>query len=250
MLAFSRLLGRRKGAVAAVIGIVLYTILVGASASVVRAAIMGGLSIFALQLGRRQNGFTTLAFTAAAMNVANPNVLWDVGFQLSFAATLGLVLFAQPFQEGVTRLLSRRLPAQTAAKVGGLVAAFVLLTLAAQLTTLPIMAYQFGTISLVSLLANPFVLPVQPAVMVLGGLALLLSYIYMPLGQLAGWIAWPFAAYTNRAVEFFNTLPHGVIVLGQFSSCSSSCGMSLSSYGFFRESACGVSSARPLLPLP
>jgi competence protein ComEC len=53
--------------------------------------------------------------------------------------------------------------------------------------------------------------------MVLGGLAVLLSLIYLPLGQLAGWIAWPFAAYSNRAVEFFNHFPHGVLVLGNFS---------------------------------
>ncbi len=79
------------------------------------------------------------------------------------------------------------------------------------------MAYQFGRISLVAVVANPFILPAQPAVMILAGLALLLSFIYLPLGKLAGWIAWPFAAYTNRAVEFFNRFPHGVIVLGEFS---------------------------------
>ncbi len=57
---FSRLLGRRKGALVAVLGILLYTVLVGATASVVRAAIMGGLAIFARQVGRRQNGLNTL----------------------------------------------------------------------------------------------------------------------------------------------------------------------------------------------
>jgi competence protein ComEC len=214
---FSRLLGRRKGAIAAIIGIVIYTVLVGASASVVRAAIMGGLAIFALQVGRRQNGLLTLSFTAAGMALVNPQTLWDVGFQLSFAATLGLILYAQPFQDWFTGLLSRRLPGETAAKIAGPVGEYVLFTLAAQLTTLPIMAYQFGRISLIAVLANPFVLPVQPAVMVLAGLAVLLSFIYLPLGQVAGWIAWPFAAYTNRAVEFFNRFPHGVIVLGDFS---------------------------------
>jgi competence protein ComEC len=217
VLIFGRLLGRRKGAIAAVVGVILYTIFVGASPSVVRAAIMGSLSIFALQMGRRQNGFTTLAFTAALMAAANPNILWDVGFQLSFAATLGLVLFGPPLQDWFTGLLSRHIPSQRAAQIGGLIGAYVLFTWAAQLTTLPIIAYQFGTISLVSLLANPFILPVQPAVMVLGGLALMLSFLSLPLGITVGWLAWPFAAYTNRAVEFFNTLPHGVIVLGQFS---------------------------------
>jgi beta-lactamase superfamily II metal-dependent hydrolase len=54
--------------------------------------------------------------------------------------------------------------------------------------------------------------------MVLSGLAVLLSFIYLPLGQVVAWVAWPFTAYTDRAVEFFNRIPHGVIILGDFSS--------------------------------
>ena len=214
---FSRLLGRRKGAIAALLGILLYTLLVGATASVVRAAIMGGLAIFARQVGRRQNGLNTLSFTAAVMAVLNPQVLWDVGFQLSFAATLGLILYAQPFEDWAVRMISRFASAERAKKNAGPVSAYLLFTLAAQLTTLPIMAYQFGHVSLIALVANPFILPALPAVMILAGLALMLSFIYLPLGKVAGWLAWPFAAYTNRAVEFFNGFPHGVIVLGQFS---------------------------------
>ena len=214
---FSRLLGKRKGAIFAVLGILLYTLLVGATASVLRAAIMGTLAIFARQVGRRQNGLNTLAFTAAVMAAFNPQLPWDVGFQLSFAATLGLILYAQPLEDWAVRLVSRFASPEKAKKIAGPISAFLLFTLAAQLTTLPLMAYHFGRLSLVGLLANPFVLPAQPAVMVLAGLALLLSFIYLPLGKAAGWLAWPFAAYTNRMVEFFNSLPHGVIVLGEFS---------------------------------
>jgi competence protein ComEC len=214
---FSRMFGPRKGAIAAVVGIILYTVLVGATPSVLRAAIMGGLAILARQLGRRQNGLNTLAVTAAVMAVINPNTLWDVGFQLSIAATLGLVLYAQPLQDWFTRLLARRLPLETAQNISAPVSSAMFFTLAAQLTTIPIMAYQFGRISLVSVIANPFVLPVQPAVMVFAGLAVLLSFVYLPLGRVVAWVAWPFAAYTDRAVEFFNRLPHGVIILGDFS---------------------------------
>ena len=59
---FGRLFGRRWGAVAAVLGIALYTLLVGATACVVRAAIMAGLSLLAAQVGRRQEGLNSLAF--------------------------------------------------------------------------------------------------------------------------------------------------------------------------------------------
>ena len=94
---------------------------------------------------------------------------------------------------------------------------FVLLTLAAQLTTIPIMAYHFQRISLVSFIANPFILPAQPAVMILGGLAVLLSLIWFPLGQIAAWVTWPFVVYSIRLVEIFGSIPHGTIVLGELS---------------------------------
>jgi competence protein ComEC len=151
------------------------------------------------------------------MAAMNPLVLWDVGFQLSFAATLGLVLYADPFTQAFVRVASRVLPSDRARELADPVGEYVLFTLAAQLTTLPIMAYHFGRISLVSFIANPFILPVQPAVMLLAGAALLLAMLYLPLGKLAAWIALPFASYTIRAVEFFDRMPNRVIVLGEFS---------------------------------
>jgi competence protein ComEC len=91
------------------------------------------------------------------------------------------------------------------------------LTLAAQLTTIPIMAYHFQRISLISFIANPFILPAQPAVMIIGGLAVLLSLVWLPLGQIVAWVAWPFVVYTIRIVELFDRVPHGTIFLGDFS---------------------------------
>ena len=79
------------------------------------------------------------------------------------------------------------------------------------------MAYHFQRISLVSFIANPFILPPQPAVMILGGIAVLLSLVWFPIGQVAAWIAWPFVVYTIRIVELFDRVPHGTIFLGDFS---------------------------------
>ena len=114
---FGRLLGRRRGALASLAAIGLYTLLEGASAPVVRAALMSGLSVFAAQVGRRQDGLNTLAFVAALMALFNPQVLWDVGFQLSFLATLGLVLYVGPLTEAFTGLLARRLPPERAQRL-------------------------------------------------------------------------------------------------------------------------------------
>jgi len=214
---FSKFLGPRRGALLAVIGIAFYTILVGADAAVVRAALMGGLALLAKQVGRRQFGLNTLLAVALVMCLWNPLYIWDVGFQLSFFATLGLILYADPFSQFANRIISRYFPASAAEKTAELFSEFVLLTLAAQVATIPIMAYHFQRISLVSFIANPFILPPQPAVMILGGLAVLLSLIWFPLGQIAAWVAWPFVVYTIRMVELFDRVPHGTLFLGKLS---------------------------------
>jgi competence protein ComEC len=213
---FNRLLGARRGSLAAFLAILVYAVLVGATPSVMRAAFMGGLGILAAYYGRRQNGLNSLSFTAAVLALLDPHILWDAGFQLSFAATLGLVLYARPLQDWVTSLLARHISIATAEKISTPLSEFMFFTLAAQLTTLPLMAYHFGRISLISLVVNPFILPVQPAVMVISGLALLLSFISLPVGQAVAWAAWPFASYTNRVVAFFGSLPLGVVKLGKF----------------------------------
>jgi len=214
---FSRFLGDRRGAIVAILGIALYTVLVGADAAVVRAAVMGSLALFAKQVGRRQVALNTLLAVAAIMCVWNPLYVWDVGFQLSFFATLGLILYATPFSEFANHIITKYFPTSAAEKFAELFSEFVLLTLAAQLTTIPIMAYHFQRISLVSFIANPFILPAQPAVMILGGLSVLLSHMWMLLGQLVAWITYPFVVYTIRIVEIFDRVPHGTLFLGDFS---------------------------------
>jgi competence protein ComEC len=169
--------------------------------------------LFARQVGRKNAGINTLAIVALIMAFINPLVLWDIGFQLSFFATLGLILYDEPFSNYTANLISR-FSKQDNSAVVKILNENVILTLAAQVMTIPLMAYYFNRISLISFIANPFILPVQPAVMILGGAAVFVSLILLPLGQLLAWVAWPFAGYTIRVVEFFDRIPHGVIVLG------------------------------------
>jgi competence protein ComEC len=89
-----------------------------------------------------------------------------------------------------------------------------LLTAAAQLTTLPLTLLYFQRLSLSALAANLLVLPAQPALMLLSGLALLVGLVWLPLGQLIAWLAWPSSAYTLAAIRFFAGLPGGSFYLG------------------------------------
>jgi competence protein ComEC len=174
---------------------------------------MGSLSLLARQLGRRNDGMNALAAVAFVMAIINPLVIWDVGFQLSFFATLGLIIYSEPFSNFTSSLIAK-ISKHDTSMFAKIINDNVVLTFAAQLTTIPIMAYQFKRISLISFVANPFILPAQPAVMIVSGLAVFTSLVIFPLGQLIAWFAWPFAAYTIRIVELFDRVPHASIYLG------------------------------------
>jgi len=208
-----RLVGPRRSLWLTLLIIALYTLLVGASASVVRAAIMGSLALLAQRLGRSSHGLGGLALAAWLMTVWNPLTLWDAGFQLSAGATLGLVLYADRLEAAFTRLAARWASPSRAKQAAALAAELLLLTLAAQTTALPLLIYHFRQLSVISLLANLLVLPVQPAVMVSSGLALLLGLVWLPLGQIAAWLAWPGVAYTIRMVEALARVPGAALYL-------------------------------------
>lgn len=212
---FGRLFGRKPGALAAAVAVGLYTVMVGADAAVLRAAVMGVLAIAARGSGRSPVGLNGLALAAALMAFANPLILGDPGFQLSFTATLGLVLYADPLARGFAALGGRYLRISVVRRALPWVSDALLLTLAAQIATLPVIAYQFGRISLTAFIVNPLVLPVQPPLMVLGGLAAALGLVWLPLGRAAALVAYPFAAFTVRVVELFGGVPGGSLVLGR-----------------------------------
>lgn len=207
----------RIGAALAIVSIFLYAFLVGGDPAVMRAAFMGSFSLFAKQVGRRNDGLNMLAIVGAIMAAINPLVLWDVGFQLSFLATLGLILYADPLSNFTARIFEKIANHKNSPLVN-FINENVMLTLAAQLMTIPIMLYYFHRLSLSSFIANPFILPVQPAVMILSGLAVVVSLIVRPLGQLLAWVAWPFSAYTIRLVEIFGSIPNGSIPFGNVSA--------------------------------
>ncbi len=210
---FSKLFGRWWGMLVAFLGIALYALLAGAGAGVIRAAIMGSLGVFAQQIGRRQHGLNSLAFVAAVMALHDPYVLWDVSFQLSFAATLGLVLYADPLSNAFINAMSHYGQPDLARRLAGPVGEYFLFTLAAQLTTLPLMLYYFRRLSLISLVTNPLVLPPQPAVMFLGGATVLLGLIWEPLGQLVAYLTWPLLVYTIQVVELMARAPLASVVI-------------------------------------
>ncbi len=215
---FRRWLGPRRAVWPSIAGVVLYTLLVGATASVVRAAVMGILYLLGRHLGRPTYVPASLAAAAIGMTLLNPLLLWDVGFQLSFAATLGLVLYVDRLERGAVRLLARALPEDRVRQAMGLLSDALLVTLAAQIATLPLTLYYFRRLSLVSLLTNFLILPAQPGVMIWGGLATLAGMLWLPLGRCLGWVAWLFLTYTIEVVRWAAGIPYAWVDVGRMTA--------------------------------
>jgi competence protein ComEC len=154
-----------------------YVLLTGASPSVVRAALMAGGLVLARLGGSRSHALSALALAALLMILVAPAVVWDVGFQLSALATAGLVWFGAAFERRLSRW-------------PGLVREPVALTLAAQLTTLPIILLNFERLSLVAPVANVIVVPLVPIVMLTSALAALAGAVQLPIAALGDVVAW------------------------------------------------------------
>lgn len=202
--------------------LILYTLLVGASASVVRACIMGSLVVVALDAGRTSWAFNALAIAAFVMTLLNPYVLWDVGFQLSFLATLGLLIYAPRLQNRIEGWLKKRVDDARARQIVEFFKDALIVTLAAFVVTAPLIIVYFHRVSLIGFLTNFLVLPVQPAIMVLGGAATLLQMaatwlasvplvgmIFGALAQATAWGAYVCLQYTILVVQATAAVPFG-----------------------------------------
>lgn len=154
-------------------GIAFFVLLTGASASVVRAGIMGLLVLIAYQTGRRYQMTNALVFAAACMILVNPQILrFDVGFQLSFAATAGMIYIGRYLTERTERIPN----------LWGL-RDILIATVAAQIAVLPLLIYHFGAISLISPIANLLVLPLMPLIMALGFGAVAAGFLFLSAGK-------------------------------------------------------------------
>lgn len=202
------LVGRRRALWLSLGAISLYTLLVGAQPPVVRAALMSAIFILGTYLGRQAQATIALALAAATMTAFQPLLLWDVSFQLSFAATAGLIFISPVLQGALQRLW--RPPGR---KVGGPAARIhrslienLAVTAAATAAVLPLLLVNFQRLSLVAPLANLLVLPALPGIMLTGALVAGLGFL-SPLGQVLGWVAWPFLTYMTAMVELLGRLP-------------------------------------------
>jgi competence protein ComEC len=186
----------------------LYTLLAGMNPPVIRAAIMGSLFLIAEYLGRQGSAIIALAFAAAVMVGIQPQLLWSVSFQLSFLAMAGLIFFYPYFQtwgrKGAGRFFKNR---EKIVPTASIITDGFAATLAAIVAVGPLIAYNFGVVSLVGVPATFFSLPALPVIIVTAALVAFVGLFAMLAAQILGWLAWLFLSYFLSVVQGFDALP-------------------------------------------
>lgn len=197
-LALLMIFSRRITFVVTILAILFFVLMTGAEASVVRAAFMGGLILFAGEVGRVYSFRNAIAIAAFLMVLFNPYVLlFDLGFQLSFLALLGIV-YLRPLVERVCRLEG---PAGFLSWRRNLSS-----TIAAQLAVLPLLLHTFGNVSWVGIAANVLILGFMPAAMALGAAVAGAGLLSLPLASVVGLLIHPLLFYMLATIYFFGNL--------------------------------------------
>lgn len=200
-------LWRKQAFYFALLGIFLFVVMTGMSASAVRAGVMGWLILWAMKNGRLSNAQNSIIFAAGVMLLWNPLLLrWDVGFQLSFGATLGIVYFYPVIEK-------------YSIKKNGIsfLSEILFLTLSAQVFVLPIILNNFQQLSIISPLANLLVLPIIPLTMLLGFIMIVLSFVFPPLATVFAWLTYIPLKYETSVINFLANLKFSSVEVLNFS---------------------------------
>ncbi len=172
--------GQRLTLAIAAIAVVSFVLLSGAPPSIIRAAVMAGILLWGEYLGRPQKSLGALALAAGVIVLFQPKIIFDVGFQLSIAATYGLIRLAPV----ITYAFSKwRIPEWLKQVLGE--------TLAATIMTAPLIIAVFERLAVVSPLSNILVVPLIPLLMALGIGSVVLLFVVPPIGKLAVLLCWP-----------------------------------------------------------
>lgn len=178
----------------------LFLLFTGFSASIVRAAIVGALSLAAAYYGRSFRPVLLILLAACLTAGSNPIYIWsDIGWYLSFLAFFGVLVIAP--------LVLKRIYKHKRPKLLALVMAE---TMSAQLMALPLIMYIFGEVSLIALPANILIVPLVPLAMLVSFVAAL-GGVFVP--AIAGWLAWPariLLTYMLDVVALMSKIPHAL----------------------------------------
>ncbi|QLE41445.1 DUF4131 domain-containing protein [Nostoc sp. C052] len=187
------------------LALIIFLSLTGFQPAVLRAVIMGFAALVGLLLKRKVKQFGSLLLAATLLLVFNPLWIWDLGFQLSFLATLGLVVTVSPLVNSLAWLP----PA---------IASLIAVPLAATIWTLPVQLFVFGVVPSYSLFLNVVSTPLISIISIGGIISALVGLVWTEAGSfLAGVLHYP-TDWLIKLVEFFSKLPGNSVAVGSISS--------------------------------
>jgi competence protein ComEC len=188
---------RKKSFWLSVVIICVFTIMTGASAAVVRSALMGVIVLYARYSGRRSHTHILIVCAALIMIIYNPKIAYfDIGFQLSFTSTLGLI-YATKYTDFYFKYVPEVLGLQEALST----------TFSSLVFTLPLLVIYFSSLSLSAPVVNMLILPMIPLSMAYGAIAVLVGFVSPVMGAYVGTFVWLFLLYVIKIVELFSSLP-------------------------------------------
>ncbi|MDB5265465.1 MAG: Competence protein ComEC [Parcubacteria group bacterium] len=209
VLAVLRTAPKRTALIIAAVTITLFVLAAGAGSSAVRAGIMALLALTARGTHRTYDVLRSLFAALVLMLLWNPLLLtFDPGLQLSFMATLGLVLGSNLIEKKFLWIRN------------GTFREMLATTLAAQIAVLPVLLYQSGNLSLVAIPANLLAMPVLPAAMAVSAIAALCAFIFSSfvpmLTLIVGIPAYILLAYVIGIADYSARIPYANIILPAF----------------------------------
>lgn len=201
-----RISGIKAATAISLLGIIGYVLLAGLSPAIIRAGIMGSIALFAQVSGRPYLARLGLLWSVVLMLLFSPTLIWNASFQISVSATVGLLWVLPTIQAGIQsiQVFQHRKFHPILLDFGS----SFLTTTAASLATLPIIVVRFGRLSLMSFVANTFLLWIIPYIMAVGAVFLLLSWLPI-LGTLASWWVWMFTEIFIRGTLVFHAGQYG-----------------------------------------
>ena len=196
-------IGRNHANIICIISIFLFALITGFEASVLRAAVMVSLLLVGGIIKREADIITSIAAAAAILVTINPYNLLNAGFQLTFAATLSLVLFTPKIGAFFKRL-----------KIPSSLAELLAATTAAQLGVIPVSVFHFNSISVISLLSNVIVVPLTGLITVLGMITAISGMIFMPAAKLISYLNCALLSFVLYVTKLLASLSFATIIVG------------------------------------
>lgn len=200
MIKITKFMRKNETAILVITMIACYTFISGLDPSIIRASIMAGLGLLATLFGKQKHAIYLMVLAGLIMLLINPLWIYDVGFQLSFAATFGIITLQSSIFNKLVYL-------------PGFLREALSTSMAAQVFVYPILITTFGQISIISLLSNLLVIWVIPLIMFGGVIVMLLAFISQPLARISSMLIYPLLWYIKTCVTLTSNLPYATITV-------------------------------------